>query len=94
MQHVSRRLRLELPHRLKAQLGVMSRAFAELWDSGEMAGPGDKFDGFELKLRVHAPCAGRVSGSGVAIAEASDAREGLGSSWHLGVLRDMGLNLT
>ena len=39
--------------------------------------PGDNFDGFELKYRVCEP----VSGSGVAIAEASD----IGKVWaHLG----------
>ena len=39
--------------------------------------PGDKFEGFELKYRVCEP----VSGSGVAIAEASD----IGKVWaHLG----------
>ena len=48
--------------------------FADYINSGA---PGDKFDGFELKYRVCEP----VSGSGVAIAEASD----IGKVWaHLG----------
>ena len=48
--------------------------FAEYINSGA---PGDKFEGFELKYRVCEP----VSGSGVAIAEASD----IGKVWaHLG----------
>ena len=48
--------------------------FADYINAG---GPGDKFDGFELKYRVCEP----VSGSGVAIAEASD----IGKVWaHLG----------
>ena len=48
--------------------------FAEYINAGA---PGDKFDGFELKYRVCEP----VSGSGVAIAEASD----IGKVWaHLG----------
>ena len=48
--------------------------FAEYINSGA---PGDKFEGFELKYLVCEP----VSGSGVAIAEASD----IGKVWaHLG----------
>ena len=48
--------------------------FADYINAGA---PGDKFDGFELKYRVCEP----VSGSGVAIAEASD----IGKVWaHLG----------
>ena len=48
--------------------------FADYINAG---GPGDKFEGFELKYRVCEP----VSGSGVAIAVASD----IGKVWaHLG----------
>ena len=48
--------------------------FADYINAGA---PGDMFDGFELKYRVCEP----VSGSGVAIAEASD----IGKVWaHLG----------
>ena len=36
------------------------KSFCELWDSGEMPKL-DKFDGFEMLFRVHAPGAGRVT---------------------------------
>ncbi len=35
------------------------KQFIELWESGEMANQ-DKFDGFEMLFRVHAPGEGRV----------------------------------
>ena len=35
------------------------KQFVELWDSGDMASQ-DKFDGFEMLFRVHAPGEGRV----------------------------------
>ena len=36
------------------------KSFCELWDSGEMA-KADKFPGFEMLFRVHAPGVGRVT---------------------------------
>ena len=58
--------------------------FADYINSGA---PGDVFDGFELKYRVCEP----VSGSGVAIAAASD----IGKVWFTSVRgsKGMGLNL-
>ena len=35
------------------------KQFVQLWDSGEMSKQ-DKFDGFEMLFRVHAPGEGRV----------------------------------
>ena len=44
---------------IESQLAAY-KSFCELWDSGEMA-KADKFPGFEMLFRVHAPGAGRVT---------------------------------
>lgn len=44
---------------IESQLAAY-KSFCELWDSGEMA-KADRFEGFEMLFRVHAPGAGRVT---------------------------------